>query len=190
MCNAQCKVFATQDRWTDGHWPAGLMNTTDCICHMPLIPGTQMIYSVLVGSKPVQEYWSGSGGWCFASLKLKKMPFLVAFYVVCRSLPSVHAGFFFLFCTANMVKAQTGLVNFHTLYLMWNFNNNNNNNNRIQRRYSRLFTSSSQRREQSPSCTLKWPRRNHVQLTCNTSSAYHVQVSCYMPLRTKGQLSY
>ena len=52
---------------------------------------------------------------------------------------------------------------------------NNNNNNRIQRRYSRFFTISSQRRELSPTRTLKWPRRNCVQITCNTSSAYHVQ---------------
>ena len=36
----------------------------------------------------------------------------------------------------------------------------------------------------------KWPVRNRVQITCNTSSAYHVQVSCYVPLGTKGQLSY
>ena len=34
------------------------------------------------------------------------------------------------------------------------------------------------------------PGRNRVQITCNTSSAYHVQVSCYGPLGTKGQLSY
>ena len=51
----------------------------------------------------------------------------------------------------------------------------NNNNNRIQRRHSRFFTVSSQRRELSPTRTLKWPRRNRVQITCNTSSAYHVQ---------------
>ena len=61
--------------------------------------------------------------------------------------------------------------------------------NRIQRRYSRFFTISSQRRELSPTRTLKWPRRNRVQITCNTSSADHVQVSCYVP-GTKGQLSY
>ena len=67
---------------------------------------------------------------------------------------------------------------------------NNNNNNRIQRRYSRSFTISSQRRELSPTRTLKWPWRNSVQTTCNTSSADHVQVSCYVPLGTKGQLSY
>ena len=50
-----------------------------------------------------------------------------------------------------------------------------NNNNRIQRRYSRFFTISSQRRELSPTRTLKWPRRNLLQITCNTSRAYHVQ---------------
>ena len=61
-----------------------------------------------------------------------------------------------------------------------NDNNNNttttnNNNNRIQRRYSRFFTISSQRRKLSPTRTLKWPRRNRVQITCSTSGAYHVQ---------------
>ena len=71
-----------------------------------------------------------------------------------------------------------------------NNNNNNNNNNRIQRRYSRFFTISSQRRELPPTRTLKWPGRNRVQIRCNTSSAYPVQVSCYVPLGTKGQLSY
>ena len=66
-------------------------------------------------------------------------------------------------------------------YFDWRFrqvsvgHNNNNNNNRIQRRYSRFFTISSQRRELSPTRTLKWPRRSCVQITCNTSSAYHVQ---------------
>ena len=38
-----------------------------------------------------------------------------------------------------------------------------------------LFTISSLRCELPPTCTLKWPRRNRVQITCNTSSAYHVQ---------------
>ena len=65
--------------------------------------------------------------------------------------------------------------------------NNNNNNNRIQRRF---LTISSQSRELSPTRMLKWPERNRVQITCNTLSACHVQVSCYMPLGTKGQLSY
>ena len=67
---------------------------------------------------------------------------------------------------------------------------NSNNNNHIQRRYSIFFTISSQRRELSPTRTLKWPGRNRVQITCNTSSAYRVQVSCFVPLGTKGQLSY
>ena len=69
-------------------------------------------------------------------------------------------------------------------------NNNNNNNNRTQRRYSRFFTISSQCCKLFPTRTLKWPGRNRVQITWNTSSAYHVQVSCYVPLGTKGQLSY
>ena len=51
-----------------------------------------------------------------------------------------------------------------------------NNNNRIQRRNSRFFfTISSLRREPSPTRTVKWPGRNRVKTTRNTSSAYHVQ---------------
>ena len=38
-----------------------------------------------------------------------------------------------------------------------------------------IFTISSLRREPSSTCTLKWPGRNRVQITCNTSSAYHMQ---------------
>ena len=49
----------------------------------------------------------------------------------------------------------------------------NNNNNRIERRNSRFFAISSLCREPSP--TLKWPECNRVQITCNTSSPYHVQ---------------
>ena len=67
------------------------------------------------------------------------------------------------------------LPNTHTHTEWWIWSNNNNNNNRIQRRYSRFFTISSQRHELSPTRTLKWPRCNRVQITCNTSSAYHVQ---------------
>ena len=53
--------------------------------------------------------------------------------------------------------------------------NNNNNNNRIQRRNSRLFFQIiSLCRELSPTCILKWPECNRVQITSNTSSAYHV----------------
>ena len=54
-------------------------------------------------------------------------------------------------------------------------NLNNNNNNSIQRRISRFVTFSSPRCKPSPTRTLKWPGRNRVQITCNTSSAYHVQ---------------
>ena len=36
-------------------------------------------------------------------------------------------------------------------------------------------TISSLHRKPSPTRTLKWPGRNRVQITCNTSSAYHVQ---------------
>ena len=38
-----------------------------------------------------------------------------------------------------------------------------------------FFTISSLRRELSPTRTLLWPGRNRVQITCNTSGAYHVQ---------------
>ena len=52
---------------------------------------------------------------------------------------------------------------------------NNNNNKRIQRRNSRFFTISSLRRELSPTRTRMWPERSRVQITCNSSNAYHVQ---------------
>ena len=55
--------------------------------------------------------------------------------------------------------------------------------------FRNFFTISSQRRELSPTHTLKWPGRNRVQITCNTSNTYHMQVSCYVPFGTKGQLS-
>ena len=54
-------------------------------------------------------------------------------------------------------------------------NINNNNNNCIHRRNSRFVTISSLRCKLSPPRTLKWSGRNRVQITCNTSSAYHVQ---------------
>ena len=63
-----------------------------------------------------------------------------------------------------------------------NNNNNNNNNNRIERRNSRFFTISSLLREPSLTRTLNWPRPNRVQITWNTSSAYHVQ---HVVLRAK-----
>ena len=54
--------------------------------------------------------------------------------------------------------------------------------NRTERRDSIFFslTISSLRRELSPTRTLKWPGRNRVQITCNTSGAHHVQrVVCH-----------
>ena len=64
---------------------------------------------------------------------------------------------------------------------------NNNDNDRIQRCNLRFFTLSSLRRKLSPICTLKWPWRNCMQITCNTLSAYHVQ---HVPPCMKGHLSY
>ena len=51
----------------------------------------------------------------------------------------------------------------------------NDNDNCIERCNSRFFTVSSLRCTPSPTCTLKWPRRSHMQIMCNSSSAYHVQ---------------
>ena len=62
----------------------------------------------------------------------------------------------------------------HTLCFN-SFNNNNNNNNRFHRHNLRFFTISIQRHEPSPTHMLKWPGCNRVQITCNTSSACHVQ---------------
>ena len=58
--------------------------------------------------------------------------------------------------------------------------------NHIQRRNSRFFTISSVHCEPSPTRTLSWPWSNRVQIM----SAYHVNMSCYVPRGTKGQLSY
>ena len=66
-----------------------------------------------------------------------------------------------------------------------------NNNNRIQRRSLRFLTISSLRRELSPTRTLKWPRHNRVKITCNTSSAYHVQrVVCHLAPRDSSAIKY
>ena len=56
----------------------------------------------------------------------------------------------------------------------------NNNNNRIQRRYSRFFTISSQRRELSPTRTLKWPGRNRVEITCNATHLALFTCNCHV----------
>ena len=63
-------------------------------------------------------------------------------------------------------------------------NNDNNNNNQIEMHTSRFFAISSLCRKLSPTHTLKWPWRNHVQTTCNTQSAHHVQrVVCHLVQR-------
>ena len=44
-----------------------------------------------------------------------------------------------------------------------------------------LSTISLLRRKLSPTCTLKWPKHNHVKIMCNISSAYQVQRSvCHL----------
>ena len=54
------------------------------------------------------------------------------------------------------------------------FSREPHDNDCIERRNS-IFTISSLRRELSPTRTLKWPGRNRVQITCNTSNTSHVQ---------------
>ena len=85
--------------------------------------------------------------------------------------------FFYSLKTSVLLQHTCGYVlnNQFAVLDIWQSPLNNNNNNRIQRRYSRFFTISSQRRELSPTRTLEWPRRNRLQITCNTSSAHHVQ---------------
>ena len=49
------------------------------------------------------------------------------------------------------------------------------NNDRIEKRSLIFCTVSPLRRGLSPTRTLKWIGSNRVQITCNTSGAYHVQ---------------
>ena len=54
-----------------------------------------------------------------------------------------------------------------------------------------FFKISSLRRELSPTCTLKWPRRYRVQITCNTLSTYHVQrVMCHIVRRDSSAIKF
>ena len=39
----------------------------------------------------------------------------------------------------------------------------------------------------SPTRTLKWPGRNHAQITCNTSCAYHMQHVVFRASRYEGR---
>ena len=50
------------------------------------------------------------------------------------------------------------------------------------------FTVSSLRRKPSPTCTLKWPRRNRVQITRSTSRAHHVLHDVCHAVRQDSQL--
>ena len=62
-----------------------------------------------------------------------------------------------------------------------NNDNNNNDNNCTERHDSRFYTISLLCHELSPTCTLKWPGHDIVQITCNTSGAHHMQhVACHM----------
>ena len=65
------------------------------------------------------------------------------------------------------------------------FYSNSSNSNRIQRPYSRFCTISSQRRELSPTRTLKWPGHNRVQITWNTlnSITCKCHVTCHLVRR-------
>ena len=67
----------------------------------------------------------------------------------------------------------------------------NDNDNPIERRNPNFLTISSLRRELSPIRKLKWPRHNRVQITCNTSSAYHVQhVVCQVVRRDSSAIKF
>ena len=70
--------------------------------------------------------------------------------------------------------------------------NNSNNSNRIERCNSRFLQSPhSLRRELSPTRTHKWPGYNHVQITCNTSSAYHMQPAvCHLVWRDSSAIKF
>ena len=61
----------------------------------------------------------------------------------------------------------------------------------IDRCNSRFCTISSLRRELSPTCTLKWPGRNHVQIMSNISNAFHVQhVMCHVLQKDSSAISF
>ena len=54
-----------------------------------------------------------------------------------------------------------------------------------------FFTISSLRSELSPTRTLEWPKHNRVKITCNTSSAYHVQrVVCHLVRRDSSAIKF
>ena len=70
--------------------------------------------------------------------------------------------------------------------------NDNDNNDCIERHDQfKIFTISSLRRELFPARTLKWPGRNCVQITCNTSGAHDVQhVVCHVVRRDRTAIKF
>ena len=60
-----------------------------------------------------------------------------------------------------------------------NDDDDNDNIDCIKRHNLRFFTISSLCREVSPTRTLKWPGRNHVQIISNTSIAHHMFATWY-----------
>ena len=61
----------------------------------------------------------------------------------------------------------------------------------MERRNSRFVTISSLRCKLFPTHMLKWPRRNRVQITCNTPSAYHVQpAACHLVRRDSSAIKF
>ena len=58
------------------------------------------------------------------------------------------------------------------------FNDEDDNYDRIEMHSLRFFTVSSLPRELSHTCTLKWPGRNRVQITCKHRAVITCNMSC------------
>ena len=72
-----------------------------------------------------------------------------------------------------------------------NNNNNNDKNNSNERPNSTVFLQSPHCAAKSPTCTLKWLWSNRAQITCNTSSAYHVQRAvCHLVRRDSSAVKF
>ena len=69
---------------------------------------------------------------------------------------------------------------------------NDDDDDRIDRQNSRFFfLVSSLCRELSPTRTLKWPRRNRVQITSSTSGGHHVEhVACHVVRRDSSAIRF
>ena len=71
-----------------------------------------------------------------------------------------------------------------------NKEHNNNNNNCIQRRYSRFFTISSQRRKLSPTRTPKWPGRNKSRATHRALITCKCHGTCHLVRRDSSAIKF